>query len=107
MPEIAVAKSYEVGGLTFAIKHNTNLIYYEGNHAQTDYRQQLITIGYSHTPDGKDEMLWHELTHAVNHVFLNSKLTEDEVNSMATGQYQILKQMGIKFTYPNDTSTVT
>ena len=94
---IKVPQSIEVGGLTYRIEYDSKLLHYEGNLGQCDHRKQLITMGYSHTPDGQDETLWHELTHAVNRSYLNGKLSEDDINSISTGQYQVLKQLGIRF----------
>ena len=44
-----------------------------------------------------DEVLWHEIGHAVNTVYLNGKLCEDEVSACGSGLSQVMKGLGISF----------
>ena len=41
-----------------------------------------------------EETFFHELFHAVNHVYCNRSLDEEEIRQMSIGLYQVLKDNG-------------
>ncbi len=50
----------------------------------------------------KDETLIHEIFHAIDRVYLNSSLSEAEINALGSGFHQVLQQWGVEFDWEDD-----
>jgi hypothetical protein len=86
-----IPEKVRVCGLNYDVKMSDTLYLDEGCYGTHNPSSMVITI-QNHTVDKDRQMqvFIHELIHAVDLHYLNSKLTEDQVNQVANGVYQIL-----------------
>jgi hypothetical protein len=61
----------------------------------TDHSKLLIVIGPDEAPDAQRETMWHEVKHAVHHLFHNSRdeasSDEDHIRKMAPMELAVLR----------------
>ena len=82
----------QLGGHTIEIELVDGLLDDNGNALLGHYRERegRILIN-SQSGSLKGQTLVHEITHAVDTVFNNGQLSEETVDAMAQGFYQLLK----------------
>ncbi len=93
-----IPKSIKVGGHTYKIVWDEHLWHEENIHGQADYVNHTITLD----PYGHSEMIAvvfiHEVLHVIDKHFDNKALTEEEIDSLGEGLFQVFSDMGITFT---------
>ena len=94
---IVIPKEIKIGGHTFRIMLDRGLVA-DGIRAHIDFKRLVIGIN----PDKKDsikaEALLHEFFHGVNLIYLNNRIdSDDEIEPLAEGVFQILDQLGMEF----------
>ena len=92
-----IPKTIKVGGHTYEVVIDEHLWHNENLHGQVDYNNQVITLDTYGHPQQLSATFIHEVLHAIDRYFNNKALTEDEIDSMAEGLFQVLSDMGITF----------
>lgn len=87
--------SITVGGRVYKIVVDSTLLLAENLIGQCDHQKYIIKLAPRFFSGQLDEALWHETLHAINTVFLNGKLVEEDVDALAHGLFQVLSGMGL------------
>jgi hypothetical protein len=86
-----IPKNVRVCGLDYKVEFSDNLYIEEGCYGTHNPTTMVITLQNHKLDHGRQSQVFiHELIHAVDLHYMNSKLTEDQVNQIANGVYQIL-----------------
>lgn len=100
MIEVRIPETIKVGGFDFKIEfspqHDVELKENQ-NYGECSHRLKRIRIETDLSPQQLSETVIHEFVHAVDGVYCNYKLTEDETKQLGNGLLQILEQLGIRF----------
>ena len=92
-----IPKSIKVGGHTYEVVIDKDLWHEENCHGIAIYASHIIRVDpYGH-PEVVAQAFLHEVLHVIDKHFDNKALTEDEIDSMAEGLFQVLSDMGITF----------
>jgi len=96
--DIEIPDTIKVGGLDYTVIFGRSLRL-AGNlrKGETRYAEQVIAIDDTALQQQINEVMLHELLHAVDNVYNADCLTEDEVNRLAHGLHQVFEQLGINF----------
>lgn len=86
-----------VGNRTYKVIIDPALQLREGLQGSCDHQKLVISLLPRLFPHQVDECLWHEVLHAVNAVYLNSKLSEEEIHNLGQGLSQVILNMRISF----------
>lgn len=89
-------KKIKVGGHEYKVVLDDSILLNEQRVGEVDHNNCIIRV---HTPLAHDKAVvtfWHETVHAINYVFLDSKLVEADIAGLAEGLYQVLQGMGIE-----------
>ncbi len=101
MTSINIPKTFKIGGFDYTFEvspeHDRELNS-NGNQGECSHTMRRIIVRSNLTPQQVSETFLHECIHAVDGVYCNYKLTEDEVYQLGNGLFQILEQLGIRFT---------
>lgn len=86
-----IPKNLKICGRTFQIilKEKLQDKYSYAGLYNSNY--QTILLDKDNHTEKIEQTLFHEITHAINYDYLNDKLTEEEVNNLGNGFYQVLK----------------
>jgi hypothetical protein len=98
--EVTIPKKLKIGGFDYSIEMNDRYnqeLRSNHNQGECSHTIKRITIISELSPQQMNETFLHELVHAVDGVYCNYKLTEDEVAQLGNGFLQIFEQMGIRF----------
>lgn len=86
-----IPKKVRVCGLTYDVVMSDELYLDEGCLGTHNPNTMTITLqNHEFNKDRQVQVFIHELVHAIDTHYLNAKLTEDQVNLIANGVYQIL-----------------
>ncbi len=96
--KIKVPSKVQVGGHWYAIKFDPD-IKDDGYHGTTNYRKQEIALNPERPGSQMEETLVHEFLHVADEVYCNHKATEELIDSLSQGLYQVLKQLDIEFDF--------
>lgn len=105
MIEIELPRTIKVGGFTYTIEvsaeHDRDL---QGRALWAEHSGALkrIRVDSQCSSEQFAESFGHELLHALDCVYNNNKLTEEDTNGLAQGLFQVLEQLGIRFVKPHD-----
>ena len=103
MTKIIVPSEIKVGGHIFRIVANRNLDA-NGKRAEIDFKRLVISLNTEKKYSIVQEGFIHEILHAVNQIFLNAQIeSEDIIEPMAEGIWQVLEQLSIEFDFVNIT----
>ena len=92
-----IPESIKVGGSTYKIYFDEHLWHNEGVRGQVDYTNQIIKLDTYGHPELIAETFLHEMTHVIDKHLNNKSLTEDEIDIIAEGLFQVLGDLGITF----------
>ena len=95
-------KSVQIGSRIYQIIIDPNLQLNEGLVGSCNHQRLVIELLPRHYSSQVDEALWHEILHAINTVYLSSKLSEDDVSNMSEGLAQVLQGSGITFEWEQE-----
>ena len=96
--KIPIPKSIPVGGHIYKVRLVRNLFKDTAESAQCLYWSEQINID-TDVPSLTESFI-HEVFHAVDRIYNNHSLSEDTVDALAEGWFQVLSDMGITFTEP-------
>jgi len=102
-----IPKKVKIGGKTYTVSmkkaaKDAHELYILENRAEVWYKEQKILIYDDMNTETKEEVLLHEIIHAINdNMYLG--LDEETTQRLATGFYQVLKDN--KFNYSDKTVT--
>ncbi len=94
--KVKVPQKIRVGGHNYSIVLN-EAIEDEGLKGAHNPRKLTIEINPIRPKEQWGATLIHEFVHAINRVYLNSRLCEDDADSIGQGWYQIFEELGIEF----------
>lgn len=101
MVTIKIPAKIQVGGHYFNIVHNSD-IDAGGDRAKIDFKRLVISLHPEKHPTIKGQSLIHEFLHAVIEIYLNGQIqSEDMVEPLSEGLWQIFQQLEIEFDYSN------
>ena len=92
-----IPKSIKVGGHTYKVVIDEHLWHNENLHGEADYNNHIIKLDPAGHRESFAQTFLHEVLHVIDKHFDNKALTEDEIDSMAEGLFQVLSDMGITF----------
>ena len=90
--KLKLPKQVKIAGLTYEIQLKDDIHQKEGLSGDARYTEQVIRIqsrDYHH--ETVEQTFVHEVVHVLDHIYLNDKLTEDQVDALANGIYAFLK----------------
>jgi len=90
-----VPKEIKVGSHTYAIRFNQDVTD-AGEYGRVNHRTQLMELAPERPQSQRATSLIHELLHIVNNVYNNRRCQEDDIDALAEGLGQILKEQGIE-----------
>lgn len=100
MQNIPIPRKVKIGGFDYTVvadgKADRELsgLNWVGSESLNDQRIQIHT---NQSPQGTSNTFLHEITHAINRIYNNGKLCEEDVNQVANGLHQVMEQLGIRF----------
>jgi hypothetical protein len=100
MIEIKLPQVIKIGGFDYSIetsvRHNLEL---RAASNRAEFSDTLKRIRIDNTLDEQhfSESFIHEIVHAVDGIYCNWKLSEDENSQLSNGLFQILEQIGVRF----------
>ena len=86
-----------VGAREYKVIVDPQLQLSEGLVGQCNHQKYEIRLLPRFFASQLDETLWHEIGHAIDVVFLNNKLCEEDIHSLSQGYAQVMKGLGITF----------
>ncbi len=99
MYSIKIPDKIQIGGHYFSVVVDEGLSS-DGNRAKVDYRRLVISIHPNRKDSIKSEAIIHEVLHAINTVYLNNQIdSEDIIEPLAEGLWQVFEQLGIEFDF--------
>jgi len=93
-----IPPSIKVGGHTYTVSFVEKLWMREGNLGQARHNtDQIIELEVALHPEQTAATFLHEVMHVVDRVYNKGSLSEDAIDAMAEGLFQVLSDMGITF----------
>jgi len=93
---VALPSKIQVGGLVYKVVYNPLLATISHIGLCRTEVQRIELVG--DMSKQRELSVWiHELMHAINNAYLNSKLEESEIDSMAEGWHQVFTQLPVEF----------
>jgi len=98
--EIKIPRKIKVGGHDYRVQMGKEVSAdlqdrtYRGTHS--DYRR-IIKLDGSLRPQEISSTFIHEVTHAIDVINCNARLSEDDIRGVATGWHQVLEKFGVRF----------
>lgn len=101
MLEVKIGETIKVGGYDYEIRCSE-----EGDEdleSRNEWGEhssyfKRVTLRSKSSPQQFSETFIHEaLCHAVDHIYLNDSLSENQVAVISNGIHQILEQLGVRF----------
>lgn len=101
--EYEYPKIIQIGGHTYSVELKPvygldKMAVNCGLHCAEYSTIEVATIGEIGIPRSNsrlNQLLWHEIIHAISYVF-NSNLSEEQTDQVAQGLLQVLEQLGIR-----------
>ncbi len=97
---IDIPKELPIGGRTARVVINPNFLADEGLGGCYYDRETLIEIGGHNKGEFGASVFLHEYIEAVNRIWLNRALGENEVNTIGEALLQLFKSLGIELVLP-------
>ena len=100
MKEIKIPKSIQMGGFDYTIetgKKVSSELNSRGAWGVTAQDLLTIRLDYNASPQQLSNTFLHESIHAIDHIYLQDVLKDDQVAVIANGLHQLLEQLGIRF----------
>lgn len=100
MIEIKIPHSFRVGGFTYRIRQgnevhdNLEELGRWGQHSGVHHR---IDLDCAANPEQLSKTFGHELLHAVNFIYCGDKVSEDDIQGLSQGLFQVMEQLGVRF----------
>jgi len=96
---IKIPQEIKVGGHAFKVVLD-NIGEGYGRRADIDYKRLVISIVPDKVYSVKNEGFIHEILHAIDTVYLSRKIdSEDIIEPLAEGLWQVFEQLGIEFDF--------
>lgn len=93
-----IPKFIKVGGHTYEVVFAEGLWMRDGLVGQArHYTEQTLEVEAALCPEGIGLSFVHETLHAIDRIYNNHALSEDAVDALAEGLFQVLSDMGITF----------
>ena len=95
--KVAIPRTIQVGGVDYKVtwdEATQEKLANEGNNGQCN--KQELSIKFNPRQARVTQTFVHELTHAIDFEYCHANLTEQDVNGMATGFLQALRQLGVE-----------
>ena len=87
-----IPKKIKVAGRTFDLEYKKDFAGKDGLAGQAkDCEQKIVLQNDFYHQEKVEQTFWHEIIHELDINYLNSKLTEDQVDALSTGLYAFLK----------------
>ena len=96
-----IPASIKVGGHTYKVIVKLGLWREAGNHGESLHNLQEIRLETLQHSEMLGAAFIHEILHCIDRVYNNHNLTEDVVDAIAEGLYQVLNDLGVTFTEPD------
>lgn len=97
---IKIPKRIKVGGHIYRIKTDRGTqkrLEAAKLFGQWDSLNQEIRLYLTSTPDRLSHTFIHETLHAIDDVYCNSHLSEDDIDALCAGLHQVLEQLKVRF----------
>jgi len=85
-----IPKKLKICGLDYKVIFKDDLHQKEGFAGLHRPVEQIIELEKNYHPQTVERNFLHEIVHAINNNYCNGELTENQVNSLANGLYQVL-----------------
>ncbi len=98
--EIKIPRRIRVGGYDYTIGMSTAFdkeLHSDGDKVQASSRLRRIIVSSVLSPQDFSETFIHEILHAVDDIYANSSLIENQNYLIANGLFQVFEQLGIRF----------
>jgi hypothetical protein len=89
-------ESLDIGGMRYPIEEDDVELAREARVGCSDHYKGRIVIASWLCPEQWNVTFWHEVIHCIDSTYLNGTLEEGEVNTLANGLCQVLKQLGLE-----------
>ncbi len=87
-----IPKKVKICGLNYTIRFNDSLHIKEGLQGTLRENQlEIILQNKDYNFQKVEQTFWHEIFHAIDLNYCNNELTEKQVDNIANGLYQVLK----------------
>jgi len=96
---VKIPERFQLGGHTFTVREGHVFVertdlYGQCDTGRNELRLAAVTSGGAPLARSVvEQAFFHELTHAIDAIFCNRKLTEDQTEQLAQGFYQVVRQM--------------
>ncbi len=103
MHEIQIPKTIQVGGFNYDIDtggHYNEELSRHGHWAEHSAIARNIRLDTTMKPQQASKTFIHEVLHAINMIYSNESLAEEEVQNISQGVFQVMEQLGIRFVLP-------
>ncbi len=100
MVEILLPSTIKIGGFDYEIKvdgETDTLLIDNDNWGEHSGRQRLLRIKSTAPPQQFSKTFIHEILHAIDLVYQNGKLSNEEVSAISNGLLQVLEQLDVRF----------
>lgn len=97
---VDITKGIKVGGLNFETRMNPEtdkVLDAEIIYGDCSLPLQLIRVKSTLLPQYMGAVFLHESLHAIDKVYLNNTLTENQIDALANGLYQVMASLGVQF----------
>lgn len=98
--QVPIPRKIKIGGFDYSIVVSPAFdkeLFADGNKGSMSSRLRRIIVSSTLPPQDFSETFVHEILHAVDDIYTNSSLTENQVFLLANGLLQVLEQLGVRF----------
>ena len=92
-----IPEKIRVGGHIYTIEYSKDLVRDDNRLGQVCWQKMLVLLEENQAWSSLVVSFLHETLHLIDKHYNNKALTEDEVDSIAEGLFQVLSDMGITF----------
>ena len=100
--KIPVKKGFSLGCYKWKVKSDIQTdkkLQSEHRYGACDFGKRTLEIGTDYNEDQYHSTFIHEIIEAINEEDVNGKLKHDEVTNLANGMSQVMKSLGVVFSY--------
>uniref|UniRef100_A0A6H2A2S1 Phage protein n=1 Tax=viral metagenome TaxID=1070528 RepID=A0A6H2A2S1_9ZZZZ len=100
MLKVKLPKQIKIGGFTYKVKLNKLTDAHlkdQMRFGEHIYHIRSLLIDSTLSDEQTSATFIHEVCHAIDSIYCNSRLSEDDIKGMAGGIHQVLEGLGIRF----------
>ncbi len=97
---LIIPKTIKIGGFTWEVSfvRNDSSLRSSNRYGECSYTDRKIRIESGFNQEQSNETFLHEVIHAVDNIYNNDAMCDEQIDRLAQGLHQIFGQLGINFT---------